>query len=222
MKVVHLFSGGLDSTTALYWLLKQGYEVSALSIHYGQRHQKELQYAAHLCELLKLESKSVDLSAIQPLIASSSQTSDDLEVPEGHYADENMKLTVVPNRNMMMLSVAAAWAISKKADAVCYAAHSGDHTIYPDCRPEFAEAISAVFKICDWHSIELLTPFIDKTKTEIVKIGCELKVPFVKTWSCYKGLDKHCGKCGTCIERKEAFSNLNREDPTPYEDLQNQ
>lgn len=219
MKVVHLFSGGLDSSVALYDLVSKDYEVAALGVHYGQRHQKEVEHAKRICESIGVQYLMADLSALSQVLTGNSQTDAAIDVPEGHYTDENMKLTVVPNRNMIMLSVAIGWAVSMKFDAVCYAAHTGDHTIYPDCRPEFADAVDKCAQLCDWHPVKVLRPFIHFNKTKIVELGSKLDVPFEKTWSCYKGRDEHCGKCGTCVERKEAFQNAGVKDPTKYEDL---
>jgi 7-cyano-7-deazaguanine synthase len=217
-KTILLFSGGLDSTVLLYHLLHKGNNVKALSIHYGQRHEKELLSARHIAEGLGVEHRVIDLSAVRPLLYGSSQTSDDIGVPEGHYAEESMKVTVVPNRNMMMLSVAVAWAISEKADIVAYAAHSGDHAIYPDCRKDFVRSMRTAVALCDWHTVTILTPFIEFTKDEIVAEGMLLNVPFEDTWSCYKGGDVACGRCGTCVERLEAFAVVGIADPLPYED----
>lgn len=213
--VVLLFSGGLDSTVALYDLQQKGLEVKCLSVLYGQRHQKELASAEAICGKLGIERKVADLESLKPFLKGNSQT-DQIEVPEGHYAEETMKLTVVPNRNMIMLSIAIGWAISLKYDAVAYAAHTGDHTIYPDCREEFIESMQRAAKLCDWHTINLISPFSKINKTQIVELGAKLKVPFADTWSCYKGLEKHCGKCGTCTERKEAFQKAGLTDPTEY------
>jgi len=141
----------------------------------------------------------------------------DVAVPDGHYEDENMKQTVVPNRNMIMLSVAIGHAVAEEFDAVAYAAHGGDHAIYPDCRPEFANAVAQCALLCDWRQIELLRPFINMTKADIAARGAELGVPFDLTWSCYKGREKHCGTCGTCVERREAFQLGSVSDPTEYE-----
>ena len=216
-KTILIMSGGMDSSTLLHFLLdRMGHEVKALGIDYGQRHKKELQAALHICELRGVECKIADLTAITSFLAGSSQTSDDIEVPEGHYADESMKQTVVPNRNMIMLSVAAGWAISQKYNHVAYAAHTGDHTIYPDCRPEFAECLNQAIRLADWHEVTLLRPFVNFTKDEICKVGAALKVPFDVTWSCYKGKANHCGKCGTCVERIEAFKLAGVPDPTVY------
>ncbi len=218
-KTVVTFSGGLDSTTLLYFLRQEGHEVLALSVDYGQRHRVELEYAARLLEPLGIQHEIADLSAIASLIGGSSQTDDSVEVPLGHYAAENMKQTVVPNRNMIMLSVAAGWAISQKADFIAYAAHAGDHTIYPDCRSEFAEALGGAIELADWHQVKLLRPFVDKTKEDIARLAEELGVPLEMTWSCYQGGEKHCGACGTCIERREAFLLAGVSDPTDYDNF---
>jgi 7-cyano-7-deazaguanine synthase len=216
MKTVAIFSGGLDSTVMLHQLLSAGDEVLALSVDYGQRHRRELEYAQRIAADLRLRWQLADLSAIRPLLAGSSQTSDDVPVPHGHYAAENMKQTVVPNRNMIMLAVAAGWAISQQADRVAYGAHAGDHTIYPDCRPEFAEALARAIGLADWHHVELHYPFIQLSKTDIVRLGAQLQVDFGQTWSCYEGGEQHCGRCGTCVERQEAFAKAGVSDPTPY------
>ena len=187
MKTVLIYSGGLDSTVLLYDLLAAGHSVRALSINYGQRHQKELQAASCICQQLGIEHRVADISGIAPLLKGSSLTDDTIDVPEGHYEAESMKATVVPNRNMIMLSIAAGWAISEKADTVSYAAHSGDHAIYPDCREKFTDALDTAIQLADWHEVSLYRPFIGKSKADIVKLGSTLKVPFEKTWSCYKG-----------------------------------
>lgn len=216
MKSVIILSGGMDSTTLLYWLKAEKRDIYALSFDYGQRHAKELGFGGDICARLGVSHQIVDLSALKRILRGSSQT-DDIPVPEGHYAEESMKLTVVPNRNMVMLAVAAGYGMSLKAGTVSYAAHAGDHAIYPDCRPEFADALDRAIELADWHRIRLERPFIGKTKADIARIGHELGVPFEKTWSCYKGLEKHCGKCGTCTERKEAFQLAGVPDPTEYE-----
>lgn len=216
MKVVLIFSGGMDSTVLLYQLRAQGHEVFCLSVDYGQRHRKELAAAQDICGALGVEHRLADLSAIAPLLSGNSLISDEIEVPDGHYAEENMKATVVPNRNMIMLSVAIGWAVSSGCESVAYGAHGGDHAIYPDCRREFIEAMALAAGLCDWSKIELLAPLQEMDKTGIARLGAELDVPFVKTWSCYKGGDIHCGTCGTCTERKEAFRLAQIEDPTTY------
>ena len=119
---------------------------------------------------------------------------------------------------MILLSLAAGHAISLQFDTVAYAAHAGDHTIYPDCRPKFAEAMDQALKLCDWNSVSLYRPFVLLSKQDLVRKGKELGVPFEKTWSCYAGNDIHCGKCGTCVERKEAFELVGLSDPTEYKE----
>lgn len=218
MKIVLCYSGGLDSTTLLYSLVNQGHHVRCLSVNYGQRHHKEIQAAIDITRKLGVQLEITDLTPVKHLLAGSSQTSLDVDVPEGHYTEESMKATVVPNRNMVLLSLATAWAISTKSDQVAYAAHVGDHTIYPDCREMFVELMRSTIWNCDWHSVALHTPFLKMTKAVIIGLGHQLKVPFEMTWSCYKGGNKHCGKCGTCVERKEAFELAIVPDPTVYEE----
>ena len=221
MKTILIYSGGLDSTVLLYSLKAQGRDVKALSINYGQRHSKELEFAKKNCAALNVEHRIVDLSCIKPLLAGSSQTDDSVAVPEGHYAAENMKLTVVPNRNSIMLNVAAAWAISTKYDTIAYAAHSGDHAIYPDCREEFVDALNKTLSYADWHVVQIERPFIGITKGDIVKLGHKLSVPFIDTYSCYRGGSIPCGKCGTDVERRLAFKEAGVTDPTVYADTTN-
>jgi 7-cyano-7-deazaguanine synthase len=216
MNVVLIYSGGLDSTVLLYDLLAQGHGVKTLSVNYGQRHARELESAQAISTMVGAEHKVADLRSISALLAGSSLTSIEVAVPDGHYAEETMKTTVVPNRNMIMLSVAAGWAISTKSDAVAFAAHGGDHAIYPDCRAEFAEALDKAIQMADWHVVRLIRPFVGMTKADIARRGAELRVPFELTWSCYKGGSHHCGVCGTCVERREAFYLAGISDPTPY------
>ena len=217
-KVVAIYSGGMDSTVLLYQLVKGGAEVRALSIDYGQRHRdRELAAAKQIAEGLGISREVADIRGISHLLSGSALTSPDIAVPEGHYAEDNMKATVVPNRNMIMLSVAAGYAISLKYDAVAYAAHSGDHAIYPDCRNEFADAVDAAIQLADWHPVKLYRPFVNLTKADIAKLGSELQAPLEQTWSCYNGREQHCGRCGTCIERREALYLAGIDDLTEYE-----
>jgi len=218
MKTLVIYSGGLDSTVLLYDLHQAGHDLTALSVNYGQRHACELERAAGICQGLRISHKVADLSAIQPLLAGSSLTSPDIAVAEGHYTEENMKTTVVPNRNMILLALATGHALSVGAQQVAYAAHSGDHAIYPDCRNAFADAMAEAMRLCDWNQVELSRPFVDWSKADIVRRGAELDVPFAQTWSCYKGGERHCGRCGTCIERREAFDLADVADPTDYAD----
>lgn len=217
MQTVVVLSGGMDSATLLYHLQDAGHELKALSVNYGQKHVRELDSAARLCQHAGVEHKIADLRAISGFLAGNSLVDGDMAVPEGHYAEESMKQTVVPNRNMIMLSVAIGWSVSLKFNAVAYAAHSGDHAIYPDCRAEFADAMQTAAQLCDWRPIELLRPFVELDKGDIAHRGSQLGVPFEFTWTCYNGREKHCGKCGACVERQEAFAKHDLNDPAEYE-----
>lgn len=196
-------------------LLAEGREVHCLSVDYGQRHRRELEAARAICAHYGVDHRLADLRALAPLFGSNALTGS-VKVPEGHYEEESMKATVVPNRNMLLISVATAWAVSLRAESVAYGAHGGDHAIYPDCRPEFAEALDRAVRLADWHEVRLERPFVKMDKADIVRRGAELDVPFGLTWSCYVGGERHCGKCGTCVERKEAFRLAGVADPTDY------
>ena len=215
-KVVVIYSGGMDSFTVLNKALQQGHEVYALSFDYGQRHVKELKVAAQVCEKLGVSHKIVDISAINQLIGGSSLT-DDIEVPEGHYEEESMKSTIVPNRNMILLSLAVGYAVSLKASKVYYGAHSGDHAIYPDCRPEFVQKMDDVCRIANYDAVEFFSPYLNNTKIDILTDGLKMGLDYSQTWTCYNGRDKACGKCGACQERLEAFALNNVTDPIEYE-----
>ncbi|NMM40247.1 7-cyano-7-deazaguanine synthase QueC [Pseudoalteromonas arctica] len=215
-KVVVIYSGGMDSFTVLNKALQQGRDVYALSFDYGQRHVKELKVAASVCEKLGVPHKIVDISAINQLIGGSSLT-DDIDVPEGHYEAENMKSTIVPNRNMILLSLAVGYAVSLKASQVYYGAHSGDHAIYPDCRPEFVQKMDDVCRIANYDAVEIFSPYLNNTKIDILTDGIKMGLDYSQTWTCYNGREKACGKCGACQERLEAFSLNNITDPIEYE-----
>lgn len=217
MKVVVLCSGGMDSVAALYWA-RQHHDVSAvLSFDYGSKHNhKELPLAAEQACKLGLPHRIIRLDFIGQLFASDLLKSGG-DIPEGHYADDNMRRTVVPFRNGIMLAAAAGFAESAEARGLVIAAHTGDHTIYPDCREDFMRAMGEAMKAGTYAGIELLRPFIALTKGQIAAAGAKLGVDFARTWSCYKGGDLHCGKCGTCVERREAFAQAGLVDPTVYE-----
>ncbi|GAA0856716.1 7-cyano-7-deazaguanine synthase QueC [Aliiglaciecola litoralis] len=215
-KVVVIFSGGMDSFTVLNKVVRQGYEVFALSFDYGQRHNKELSYAATACRNLGVHHKIVDISAINQLIGGSSLTSD-IAVPEGHYEQESMKQTVVPNRNMILLSMAVGYAVSLEANKVFYGAHSGDHAIYPDCRPEFVHKMNDVCAIANYEAVEIACPYLDVSKIDILADGLKMGLDYSQTWTCYNGREKACGKCGACQERLEAFAKNQQTDPLEYE-----
>ena len=216
IKVVLVLSGGVDSTTLLYWLKDRQYEVKAICFNYGQKQSKELKLAKKSCDKLGVDCKVVNLKELG-LILKSALTDKKQEVPEGDYKDAVMKQTVVPNRNMIMLSIAMGYAIAEKFNFVAYGAHSGDHTIYPDCRPIFVKRLGELAEVVDYKPIHILTPFLDIKKSEIIKIGKRLKVDYSLTWSCYKGGKRACGKCGTCVERLEAFKKNGLKDPIKYE-----
>ena len=215
-KAVVIFSGGMDSFTVLNMAVNQGYEVYALSFNYGQRHKKELDYAARACANLQVQHKIIDISAINELIGGSSLTSD-IDVAEGHYEQESMLTTVVPNRNMILLSMAVGYAVSLKASKVFYGAHSGDHAIYPDCRPEFVIKMNDVCAIANYEAVEIVTPFLYESKIAILKTGLDIGLDYGQTWTCYNGRAKACGKCGACQERLEAFAENGVNDPLEYE-----
>ena len=214
-KVIIICSGGMDSVTMLHDLNQCYSVVGVVSFNYGQKHKLELAKARLNATKLGLEHIVVNLSNIKPLLASSSLI-DNVAVPEGHYEAENMKSTVVPNRNMIMISIATAYAISKGANYIAYGAHSGDHYIYPDCRPEFIEKLNEVIKICDFNPIELLAPYSDLTKEDILRIGIPLGVDYKETLTCYNGRKIACGRCGSCQERLEAFAKVGQVDPLDY------
>lgn len=217
-RVVVIHSGGLDSTTLLYHLLAEGHEVRSLTVLYGQRHQRrEVDAAAEVCRLLGVPRRVVDLSALAGLFGQNALSDPSVAVPEGRYEPQSMQLTTVPNRNMVFLSVALAWAVSLEFDAVAFGAHAGRSTPYPDCKPEFAEAMDRVASLCDWKPVRVLAPFVGWSKAQIVRRGAELSVPFEHTWSCYQGGVRHCGRCGTCIDRKEAFAEVGYTDPAEYD-----
>lgn len=214
---VVLLSGGMDSTTALAWALNRGPVLAALSVNYGQRHSKEIDHAAMIAQQAGVKHLVLDLSSWGKLLGGSALTDDAVTVPDGHYAAESMRITVVPNRNATMLMAAAGVAQALGAGAVVTAVHSGDHHIYPDCRPEFVAAASNAASLGTDGAVVIEAPFVGVSKTEIARIGYELGAPLHMSWSCYKGGEKHCGTCGTCVERREAFQDSGVTDPTEYE-----
>lgn len=220
MKTVAVVSGGLDSVTLAYDLHDAGHKLHLISFNYGQRHKKETQFAAKAATQLGAKWDLIDLSALTPLIGGSSLTSKDIDVPDGHYAEETMRITVVPNRNAIMLAIAFGVAQAEGANAVATAVHGGDHFIYPDCRPDFLEAFDVMegAALGEMGNVRLLAPYSTHDKAYIAKRSYELGVPVGDTWSCYKGEAVHCGVCGTCTERREAFELAGVADPTCYAD----
>ncbi len=212
---VIIVSGGLDSITLLYD--KAETIALAVSFDYGQNHgAKELPFAAHHCRKLGIPHITIPLSFMHRYFKSSLLDGAEA-IPEGHYAEENMKSTVVPFRNGIMLAIATGIAESHGLKRVYIANHGGDHTIYPDCRPDFIQAIDGAATAGTFVNVRIEAPYTNITKADIVRRGTALGVDYSKTWSCYKGSDVHCGKCGTCVERKEAFLEAGVKDPTEYE-----
>jgi 7-cyano-7-deazaguanine synthase len=217
MKVVVLCSGGMDSVAALHWARAEHDVRAALSFDYGSKHNhREIPFAAEQARLLGVAHRTIRLDFIGQLFASDLLQSGGA-IPEGHYAADNMKRTVVPFRNGIMLAAAAGFAESAEAEGLVIAAHTGDHTIYPDCREDFMAAMGEAMRLGTYAGIRLLRPFIAFTKGQIAAEGVKLGVDFARTWSCYKGGAIHCGKCGTCVERREAFQQAGLVDPTEYE-----
>ncbi|MBD3640116.1 MAG: 7-cyano-7-deazaguanine synthase QueC [Marinobacter sp.] len=215
--VVVIYSGGMDSFTLLHLARARGYEVHALSFNYGQRHVRELDCARQVCADLGIPHKEIDIRAMSGVMSGSSLTSD-IEVPEGHYEEDSMKATVVPNRNMILLSLATGYAVTVGASAVWFGAHGGDHAIYPDCRPEFVEKMDAVCRVANYEPVGIEAPFIRMDKGEILAEGLKLGLDYGLTWTCYNGRDKACGRCGSCVERLEAFVANGVTDPLEYEE----
>ena len=209
-----ILSGGMDSVTLLYDYKDQ--IALAVSFNYGSKHNvKELECAKWHCQQLGIEHIIIPLDFMQKYFTSSLLIGGE-EIPEGHYDDENMKSTVVPFRNGIMLAIAAGLAESRGLKNVMMANHSGDHAIYPDCRPEFVDAMSAAISAGTYEGLKIIAPYTKITKSDIALRGKALGIDYSKTWSCYKGGEKHCGKCGTCTERIEALRLAGIEDTTEY------
>ncbi len=220
MKGVAIVSGGMDSVTMAYFLTRiKNHDLHLITFDYGQKHSKEIHYARKCAEALDFPHAVVKM----PIFGKGSALTDGkVDVPEGHYAAPNMAATVVPNRNAIFLSLAYSLAISEGYDFVAAGMHAGDHPIYPDCRPEFTRAFEEMERLAtEGYSVEggvkFLAPFVEMGKHDIVFLGASIDVPFKDTWSCYQGNSVHCGRCGTCVERKEAFMLAEVEDPTVYD-----
>lgn len=219
MKTIVICSGGLDSVSLAHMVADEHELTRLVSFDYGQRHRKEVDYAALCARRLDVPHDIIDLRAIGAVLTGSALT-DDIAVPDGHYAEDSMRITVVPNRNAIMLTVAFGVAAARGDQAVATAVHGGDHFIYPDCRPAFTEAFATMQALAldGYADVRLYTPFVHRTKADIVTAGQRHNTPFAETWSCYKGGALHCGRCGTCVERREAFHLAGVTDPTIYED----
>ena len=221
MKTIVICSGGLDSVSLAHKVAVDHTLTRLVSFDYGQRHRKEVEFAAACARQLGVPHDIIDITSIGASLTGSALT-DDIDVPDGHYAEETMKATVVPNRNAIMLSIAFGIAAATKADAVATAVHGGDHFIYPDCRPEFIDAFETMqaHALDGYANVKMYTPYVNGSKADIVTDGVKYNTPFGNTWSCYKGGDVHCGRCGTCVERREAFDIAGVVDPTEYEDTE--
>ncbi len=223
-KAVVVLSGGLDSSVAAYKTRYKfpKHELYAISFNYGQKHAKELKCATKIANSLNMSHSVVDLKAVGELLSvGNSSLISDAEVPDGHYAEETMKSTVVPNRNMIMASIAAGYVTAIGANLLVFGVHGGDHFVYPDCRPEFFTHLVHTILYANEGFIEpsfnIYTPYMNKSKNDIALDAFRLRVPIQQTWSCYKGGILHCGSCGTCVERQEAIHSTGMEDPTVYE-----
>ena len=213
---VLILSGGMDSVTLLYDYQER--IALAVTFDYGSNHNaREIPFARLHCERLGIEHLVIPLAFMGQYFKSSLLSGADA-IPEGHYADDNMKSTVVPFRNGIMLSVAVGLAESRDLKYVMMANHGGDHTIYPDCTPAFVEAFNQTAQAGTFIGVQLLSPYTNITKAEIAARGKALGIDYAETWSCYKGGERHCGRCGTCVERREALVEAGIEDPTEYEE----
>jgi len=221
MKAVVIASGGVDSSTLVYKTVKDEYETYVLTFIYGQKHKREIESAKKICEGIKVHHKIIDLSVLKDVLSGSALTDSGVEIPEvpetAEYY-ETLRATIVPNRNSIFLSIAIGYAVSIKANYIFFGAHHSDRGVYPDCRQEFVEAFEYAERLAnDSTHLVISAPFVRMNKSEIVKLGAELGVPYKETWSCYKGGRIHCGVCSSCRERKRAFQEAAVLDPTEYE-----
>jgi len=215
--VVLIHSGGIDSTVLLYQLLKEGHKVTAISFTYGSKHNiQEAIHATSICAVADVDRMVIPLD-FMPAISQSALMADGGPIPEGHYESPTMIDTIVPFRNGIMLSIAAGYADNNGMSSVYIGAHGGDHAVYPDCRAEYIHAMDRAVKLGTSDIVAIKAPFLGMSKADIVKLGDKLEVPFKYTWTCYKGKYVHCGKCGACVERREAFQLAGVKDPTVYE-----
>jgi len=213
---VVIYSGGMDSFTVLHRALREGLNVHALSFDYGQRHARELDTARQVCASLGLPHQVVDIRAIHGLIDNSALTNPAQAMPQGDYDADNLRATVVPNRNMILLSLAIAKAVNIGAERVDYGAHGGDHVLYPDCRPGFVEAMNHVAGIANFEPVKLHAPYLKVSKADILREGLAMGLDYRHTWTCYEGRELACGVCGSCRERLEAFAANGVTDPLAY------
>lgn len=216
MRSLVLLSGGVDSTAAAAIQAQKGALAAAVTMHYGQRHAREIDAAVAVARYFDVPHLVVNLAAWGELLTTSALTNPEIPVPRAHYAPENLALTVVPNRNATFLMAASGIAQAMDIDTVVTAVHTGDHAIYPDCRPEFIESASRTAQLGTGGKVNIEAPFVHVTKAQIVELGDEAGAPWAMTWSCYEGGDHHCGTCATCRERRDAFTTAGVDDPTTY------
>ncbi|HWO60299.1 MAG TPA: 7-cyano-7-deazaguanine synthase QueC [Umezawaea sp.] len=219
-RAVVVLSGGLDSTTLMAHYAALHNELVAVTVDYGQRHRREIESARAVAAHYGARHHVVDLSGFGDLLKGSALTDGQVEVPDGHYAEASMRATVVPNRNAVLANVAVSVAVAERAAVVALGMHAGDHFVYPDCRPAFLSALDSLVAVANegFPTPRVEAPFISWSKADIARHGTVLGAPLAGSWSCYKGGDRHCGTCGTCYERREAFRVAELADPTDYVD----
>ncbi|MEU3342350.1 7-cyano-7-deazaguanine synthase QueC [Streptomyces sp. NPDC006668] len=217
---VVVLSGGMDSTTLMAHYAALRYQLVAVTVDYGQRHSKEIDSARAVAAHYDARHHVVDLSGFGSVLTGSALTDDSVRVPDGHYAEQSMRATVVPNRNAVLANVAASVAVAERAGTLALGMHAGDHFIYPDCRPAFLKALGELVAVANegFPTPNVDAPFITWSKSDIAAHGTLLGAPLAVSWSCYKGGERHCGTCGTCYERREAFREAGLTDPTDYLD----
>lgn len=213
LKTLIIYSGGLDSTVLLHWLKARNYDLLAVHFKYNSKHsEQELECAYYNTAKLRVPMAVLDITDVFSLSGSSLLKGRET-IPEGHYAEKSMMSTVVPFRNGVLLSIAASIAESRDCKFIAYGAHQGDHAIYPDCRQNFIDNMHNAIRLGTYNEIRLIAPFEKMDKGAIVKQGIIHDVEFSHTYTCYKGQNIPCGKCGACVERAEAFMNNNLIDP---------
>jgi 7-cyano-7-deazaguanine synthase len=215
-----VLSGGMDSTTLMAHYASLRFTLVAVTIDYGQRHRREIESARAVAAHYGAAHKVIDISGFGSLLTGSALTDDGVAVPDGHYAEESMRATVVPNRNAVLANVAVSVGVAQRADVVALGMHAGDHFVYPDCRPAFIGALRELVAVANdgFPTPRVEVPFMTWSKADIAAHGTRLGAPLALSWSCYKGGASHCGVCGTCYERREAFRDAGIPDPTGYLD----
>jgi 7-cyano-7-deazaguanine synthase len=218
--VVVVLSGGMDSTTLTAHYAALGRKITAVTVDYGQRHRREIESARFIAGHYGADHVIVNLAEVGALLGGSALTDPRVEVPDGHYAEDTMRATIVPNRNAILANIAIGLAVSRQIQTVALGMHGGDHFIYPDCRPVFIDALNQLSEVANegQRPPRIEAPFLRWSKTEIAAYGSRLGAPLEKSWSCYRGQETHCGTCGTCYERREAFRDAKVVDPTDYLD----